>query len=270
MVSITKWLIVGLVGAFAISALVDPARASGTASAFGGVGTALGNLGRGVQGLLTGTGTGVSKLFNPLFTLRDLIYGPQGGVQVGKDVAEVVSTTPAVTVQDVINTQKQIELDPRAPFTPLPFAAPESEEYWDSLNYSDPINQGFSYSFQPSISPAPVAQVTVHGQSLPLSQAAISYYQSKGVTVSPSSNQTVASQNSGNATGVSSASSNFQAGAAQAAGYSLGGMALTNPGRGWTGKPSPAPTNINRGSSGRRSAARTRGGKTAGQSRTKR
>jgi hypothetical protein len=186
MVSITKWLIVGLVGAFAISALVDPARASGTASAFGGVGTALGNLGRGVQGLLTGTGTGVSKLFNPLFTLRDLIYGPQGGVQVGKDVAEVVSTTPAVTVQDVINTQ------------------------------------------------------------------------------------TVASQNSGNATGVSSASSNFQAGAAQAAGYSLGGMALTNPGRGWTGKPSPAPTNINRGSSGRRSAARTRGGKTAGQSRTKR
>jgi len=62
----------------------------------------------------------------------------------------------------------------------------------------------------------------VHGQSLPLSQAAISHYQALGVTVSPSTNQTVSSQNSGNATGASSASSNYSAGAAQAAGYSTG------------------------------------------------
>ena len=222
MVSITKWLIVGLVGAFAISALIDPARAAGTARAIGGGGTAIGEYGTGFRRLFEGIGTGAAKLFNPLFTLRDLIYGPQGGVQVGKDVAEVVSNTPSVTVQDVVNTQRQIELDPRAAFTPLPFAAAEAEEHWNSFNYSDPINQGFSYRSQPSISPAPVAQVTVHGQSLPLSQAAISYYQSKGVTVSPASNQTVASQNNSNATGASSASSNFQAGAAQAAGYSTG------------------------------------------------
>ena len=44
MVSIGKWLIYGLVGAFAISALVDPARAQGTIGAFSGVGTALGSL----------------------------------------------------------------------------------------------------------------------------------------------------------------------------------------------------------------------------------
>ena len=40
MVSIGKWLLYGLVGAFAISALVDPARAQGTIGAFSGVGTA--------------------------------------------------------------------------------------------------------------------------------------------------------------------------------------------------------------------------------------
>ena len=77
MVSLGKWIILGLAGAFAISALVDPARAHGTVSAFGGIGTALGSLGGGVQSLLSGVGTGTAKLFNPLFTLRDLIYGPQ-------------------------------------------------------------------------------------------------------------------------------------------------------------------------------------------------
>jgi hypothetical protein len=62
----------------------------------------------------------------------------------------------------------------------------------------------------------------VHGESLPLTQAAISHYQALGVTVSPEVNQTIQSQNSGNATGASSATSNYQAGAAQAAGYSTG------------------------------------------------
>ena len=81
MVSIGKWLLYGLVGAFAVSALVDPARAQGTISAFSGVGTALGSLGAGIKSLGAGVGFGAASLFNPLFTLRDLIYGPQAGVQ---------------------------------------------------------------------------------------------------------------------------------------------------------------------------------------------
>ena len=67
---------------------MDPARAQGTIGAFSGVGTALGSLGGGIQSLLTGTGTGISKLFNPLFTLRDLIYGPQAGVQIPTDIRQ--------------------------------------------------------------------------------------------------------------------------------------------------------------------------------------
>jgi len=233
MVSIGKWLILGLAGAFAISALVDPARAQGTVSAFGGIGTALGSLGSGVQSLLTGTGVGVSKLFNPLFTLRDLIYGPQAGVQVPNDIRQS-STTQNLTVQQEPFEMKSIMLDPAAPYTPVTTGFGGTPALGEPPNYSVGIAQegaaeaantavqGFSYRFRPSISPAPVAQVMVHGESLPLSQAAISHYQALGVTVSPEVNQTIQSQNSGNATGASSASSNYQAGAAQAAGFSTG------------------------------------------------
>ena len=233
MVSIGKWLIYGLVGAFAISALVDPARAQGTIGAFSGVGTALGSLGGGIQSLLTGVGTGTAKLFNPLFTLRDLIYGPQAGVQVPNDIRQS-SSTQNLTIQQEPFEMKSIMLDPTAPYTPVTTGFGGTPALGEPPNYSvgiaqegaaeaaDTAVQGFSYSFRPSISPAPVAQVMVHGESLPLSQAAITHYQALGVTVSPEVNQTIQSQNSGNATGASSASSNYQAGAAQAAGYSTG------------------------------------------------
>ena len=233
MVSIGKWLILGLAGAFAISALVDPARAQGTVSAFGGIGTALGSLGSGVQSLLTGVGTGTAKLFNPLFTLRDLIYGPQAGVQIPTDIRQSSSTQNLTTVQEPFE-MKSIMLDPAAPFTPVTTGFGGTPALGEPPNYSVAIAQqgaaeaantaiqGFSYSSRPGLGSGPVAQVMVHGQSLPLSQAAISHYQELGVTVSPEVNQSVQSQNQGNATGASAASSNYQAGAAQAAGYSTG------------------------------------------------
>ena len=233
MVSLGKWIILGLAGAFAISALVDPARAQGTVNAFGGIGGALGSLGSGVQSLLTGVGTGTAKLFNPLFTLRDLIYGPQAGVQVPNDIRQS-SSTQNLTVKQEPFQMKSIMLDPAAPYTPVTTGFGGTPALGEPPNYSvgiaqegaaeaaDTAVQGFSYRFTPSISPAPVAQVMVHGESLPLSQAAINHYQALGVTVSPEVNQTIQSQNSGNATGASSASSNYQAGAAQAAGYSTG------------------------------------------------
>jgi len=233
MVSIGKWLLYGLVGAFAVSALVDPARAQGTIGAFSGVGTALGSLGGGIQSLLTGTGVGVSKLFNPLFTLRDLIYGPQAGVQIPTDIRQS-SSTQNLTIQQEPFEMKSIMLDPAAPFTPVTTGFGGTPALGEPPNYSVAIAQegaaqaantaiqGFSYSSVPGLGSGPVAQVMVHGQSLPLSQAAISHYQALGVTVSPEVNQSVQSQNQGNATGASSASSNYQAGAAQAAGFSTG------------------------------------------------
>ena len=240
LVNISKWLIYGLIGAFAVSALVDPARASGTVGAFGGIGSALGNLGRGTQSLFTGVGTGVSKLFNPLFTLRDLIYGPQAGVQTPTDVSQVIATGNIRTPLQEIRQTKAIELDPAAPFTPIPSDFIYPPTYGTPPNYSpfaaeqgalaaanttleqSSYRSGFSYSSDPSIASVPVAGAVVHGRSLPLSQAAISHYQALGVTVSPESNQTVNAQNSQNATSNSSASANFSRGAAQSAGYSTG------------------------------------------------
>ena len=233
MVSIGKWLLYGLVGAFAISALVDPARAQGTIGAFSGVGTALGSLGGGIQSLFTGVGTGTAKLFNPLFTLRDLIYGPQAGVQIPNDIRQS-SSTQNLTVKQEPFEMKSIELDPAAPYTPVTTGFGGTPALGEPPNYSvstaqegaaeaaNTAVQGFSYRSVPGLGPGPVAQVMVHGESLPLTQAAISHYQALGVTVSPEVNQTIQSQNSGNATGASSATSNYQAGAAQAAGYSTG------------------------------------------------
>jgi len=228
MVSLGKWLILGLAGAFAISALVDPARAQGTVQAFGGIGTALGSLGSGIKSLGSGVGFGVASLFNPLFTLRDLIYGPQAGVQVGTDIRQSV-TTGNLPSQQIPREIQAIQLDPSAPYTPVttgfggaPLPYSQAAAAQGAAQAANQTLQGFSYHSQPSISPVPIAQVMVHGSSLPLSQAAISHYQSLGVEVSPASNQTVASQNSSNATSPSSASSNYSAGAAQAAGYSTG------------------------------------------------
>jgi len=51
------------------------------AGAVGSFGQSLGSVGAGVQELGTGIGTGISKLFNPLFTLRDLIFPPEAGNQ---------------------------------------------------------------------------------------------------------------------------------------------------------------------------------------------
>ena len=199
MVSIGKWLLYGIVGAFAISALVDPQRAFATTQAFKGVGGALGSLGGGVQSLFTGFGTGVSKLFNPLFTLKDLIYGPQAGLQTQTDVREIGSTGGYATTSQEIQSTATLQT-----LSPSQQAA------------------GFRFSLQPSISPVPVAAATVHGQNVPLSAVAIEYYNALGVTPSPASPQTISSQNTGNATSPSSASSNYSAGAAQAAGYSTG------------------------------------------------
>jgi hypothetical protein len=199
MVSIGKLLLYGLVGAFAISALADPSRAYATTQAFKGVGGALGSLGSGLLSLGTGTGTGISKLLNPLFTLRDLIYGPQGGAQTPKDMQEITSVGAIATTPQYIQASEQIQREPEILTRP-----------------------GFSYKMVPSISSQPVAPAIVHGQNVPLSAQAVNYYQALGVAVTPGNPSTVQGVNSSNATSNSAQSATFRKGAAQAAGYSTG------------------------------------------------
>ena len=185
--SLTKYLLYGLVGAFAISALIDPKRAYGATQAFSGVGSALGSLGSGLQGLLTGIGTGGASLLNPLWTLKDLIYSPQAGVQTPTDIREISSVTNPYGEVPQAQQYERLETDPRS--------YPQGGQ---------PI---FAFALRQDIDPVQgVAAVSVHDQNLPLSQTAIDYYNRLGVTVSPESNQTVTSQNTQNATSASAAS----------------------------------------------------------------
>jgi hypothetical protein len=240
MVSITKWLIYGFVGAFALSSLIDPQRAFASTQAFGGVGTALGSLGGGIQSLLTGTGTGVSKLFNPLFTLRDLIYGPQAGVQTPTDIQQATSTGLITTPQQNIQTQQAIQLDPNAPFTPVTTGYGGVVGMSPNYNYqvseqgaaeaADHTVQGWSYRLQPGLNPQAVTQAQVHGVNVPLTAQAVQYYQSIGVDVSPANPQTVAANNPGNATGGGAqASANTSSGSSTA---SLGSQSASGGGFG--------------------------------------
>ena len=179
--SIGKYLVYGLLAAFAITSLAQPSRAYASTQVFGQIGPSLSSLGTGIKDVLEGTGTGVSKLFNPLFTLRDLIYGPAAGQQAALDVREETTTGNIATSQQAIEASEVLQTQPETLINPT---------------YQTPP---FAFSSLPSISPAPVAPSVVHGQILPLSQAAIDHYQALGVSVSPANAQTVASRNTSTA-----------------------------------------------------------------------
>ena len=188
--SVTKYLVYGLLAAFAITSLANPSRAYAATQVFGGVGSSLSSLGTGIKDVLEGTGTGVSKLFNPLFTLRDLIYGPAAGQQAALDVREETTTGNIATSQQAIEASEVLQTQPETLINP---------------SYQTPP---FAFSSLPSISPAPVAPSVVHGQTMPLSQAAIDHYESLGVTVSPANSQTVAARNTSNASAPSTQARN--------------------------------------------------------------
>jgi len=71
---ITSYLALGLVGAFLINALIRPASAIGTGGALQETGKGIASIGAGIGSSLRSIGSGSAKLFDPLFTLRDLVY----------------------------------------------------------------------------------------------------------------------------------------------------------------------------------------------------
>ena len=68
------YLALGLVGAFLINALVRPQSALGTGAALTETGTGIASIGAGIGDSLRSIGSGSAKLFDPLFTLRDLVF----------------------------------------------------------------------------------------------------------------------------------------------------------------------------------------------------
>jgi len=71
---ITSYLALGLVGAFLLNTLIRPSSALGTAGALQETGKGIASIGAGIGDSLRSIGSGSSKLLDPLFSLKDLVY----------------------------------------------------------------------------------------------------------------------------------------------------------------------------------------------------
>jgi hypothetical protein len=71
---LTGYLALGLIGAFLINSLVRPASAAATGGALQETGLGIASIGAGIGDSLRSIGSGSSKLLDPLFSLRDLLY----------------------------------------------------------------------------------------------------------------------------------------------------------------------------------------------------
>ena len=77
------YVALGLVGAFLLNTLIRPGSASATGGALQDTGAGIASIGSGIGESLQAIGEGASKLFNPLFTLRDLIYTSNASTAAG-------------------------------------------------------------------------------------------------------------------------------------------------------------------------------------------
>ena len=82
---ITSYLALGLVGAFLLNTLIRPTSAIQSGAALGVTGSGIASIGEGIGQSLRSIGSGSAKLFDPLFTLRDLVYSSDvsGSANVG-------------------------------------------------------------------------------------------------------------------------------------------------------------------------------------------
>ena len=71
---ITSYLALGLVGAYLLNAVIRPGSAIATGSALQETGSGIASIGAGIGESLRSIGSGSSKLLDPLFSLKDLIY----------------------------------------------------------------------------------------------------------------------------------------------------------------------------------------------------
>ena len=68
------YLALGLVGAFLLNSLIRPKSALATGAALDVTGGGIASIGQGIGSSLASIGSGSAKLFDPLFTLRDLVF----------------------------------------------------------------------------------------------------------------------------------------------------------------------------------------------------
>ena len=131
---IGSYLALGLVGAFLLNTLIRPQSALGTGAALQETGSGIAAIGSGIGESLRAIGSGAAKLFDPLFTLRDLVYSSDvsGSANVGAVANESMqqefskpSTPVSSTITWASGTSAQV-----------PSLSPAAKSYYRNLGVS--------------------------------------------------------------------------------------------------------------------------------------
>ena len=131
---IGSYLALGLVGAFLLNTLIRPQSALGTGAALQETGSGIASIGAGIGESLRSIGSGSAKLFDPLFTLRDLVYSSDvsGSANVGAVANESMQqefSQPTKPVSSTITWSSGTSAQ-------VPSLSPAAKSYYRSLGVS--------------------------------------------------------------------------------------------------------------------------------------
>jgi len=132
---LTGYLALGLIGAFLINALVRPASAIGTGGALQETGKGIASIGQGIGESLRSIGSGSSKLLDPLFSLRDLLYDANvsGAASVGP-VSQEQGATNALT--GTLNPSSSTITWSSGTTATVPTLSPAAKSFYSNLGVS--------------------------------------------------------------------------------------------------------------------------------------
>ena len=128
---IGSYLALGLVGAFLLNSLIRPQSALGTGAALQETGSGIAAIGSGIGESLRSIGSGSAKLFDPLFTLRDLVYSSDvsGSANVGAVANESMQqefSKPSTPVSSTITWSSGTSAQ-------VPSLSPAAKSYYRSI-----------------------------------------------------------------------------------------------------------------------------------------
>jgi len=131
---ITSYLALGLVGAFLLNTLIRPQSALGTGAALQETGSGIASIGAGIGDSLRSIGSGSAKLFDPLFTLRDLVYSSDvsGSANVGAVANESMQqefSSPSKPVSSTITWSSGTSAQ-------VPSLSPAAKAYYRNIGVS--------------------------------------------------------------------------------------------------------------------------------------
>jgi hypothetical protein len=132
---LTGYLALGLVGAYLINALVRPASAIGTGGALQETGKGIASIGAGIGESLRSIGSGSSKLLDPLFSLKDLLYDANvsGAASVGP-VSQEQGATNALT--GTLNPSSSTITWSSGTTATVPTLSPAAQSFYSNLGVS--------------------------------------------------------------------------------------------------------------------------------------